>query len=313
MKKQNYGKGAVGKRSPPQDNGYAERIPETYNRIYQTWSSFRQDLENQIDKNLRRQQSMYEDFFGRWNRLSGEVGSWIDRESVNEAQKEFYNIWRNYSNKIGPRLARAMSDGLQGYGSISTSLEQYSRKVGKEVQDLADWKGEPKKVEQLYNAWLEFGKTVKKQMEAAMNQEWSEAEQLSKTWFEFTNRMTQLMSNLNQKDRDYSDLWNLWQKFSGNIGDSLTKVMNGTSQDIDNLQKTWNSYYAKVEKEMMKLANDIGLSYEELYSRFLEQQSKSLQQMSQWWQVTSEAARKELNALEGRLLNLEKKVKENTR
>lgn len=304
---------AASKQNPPNDDGYEERIPETYNRIFQTWTSLRQDLEGQIDENLKKQQRMYDDFFGRWNRLSGEVGSRLSKEGVNEAQKELYNVWRNYSNKIGPRLNKAMAEGMQGYGSISASLQKYSNKVGSEAQNLMQGKSDPRRLEELYDAWLEFGRIIKRQMDSTMTQEWSEMEQLSKTWFEFNNRVGQLMPRASEAGGDYADFAKNWQRLSQEMSDSLNNVVNGTSGDMDKLQKTWAGYYARVEKEMMHLADDIGMGYEDLYTRLLDQQSKSLEQMSQWWQTASEAARKELNALQSRMLDLEKRVKETTR
>lgn len=303
---------SAAKQTPPGDDGYEDRIPETYNRIFQTWSSFRQDLEGQIDENLKKQQKMYDDFFGRWNRLSGEVGNRLSREGANEAQRELYNVWRNYSNKIGPRMTKAMTEGLQGYGSISASLQKYSSKVSSEAQNLAQGKSDPRKVEELYESWLDFGRTIKRQMDSAMNQEWMEMEQLSRTWLEFNNRVGQLMSNVSEKTGDYTDFARNWQKLSQDMSNSLNGVMSGTTQDMDKLQKTWATYYARVEKEMMHLADDIGMGYEDLYTRLLDQQSKSLEQMSQWWQTASEAARKEMSALQSRMVELEKRIRETT-
>ena len=313
MRKQTSDENVGGRRSPPQDDCYAQHLLESYDRFFQTWSNFRQDMENQIDHNLKKQQKMYDDFFGQWNKLSGEMTSRLGKESLNETQREFYDVWRNYANKIGPRLARTMTDGLQGYGGISASLDRYSKKIGEDAQKLMDKTWDPQKLEHLYDAWLEFGMSVRKQMEGAMSQGRIEADQLSKTWFEMSNRMQHLISSVGEKSGDYSDLVNTWQKFSSEVGDTLIKAVNGTGQDLDKLKKTWSDYYVKVEKEMARLAEEIGLGYEELYARFFQQQGKALERMSEWWQIASDTARRELSTLERRLLDLEKRVKETSR
>ena len=61
------------------------------------------------------------------------------------------------------------------------------------------------------------------------------------------------------------------------------------------------------------MADEIGVGYEELYSRFFEQQSKSLDRMSHWWQVINDTATGQLTALEKRLLELEKRIRESAR
>ena len=299
-----------GKKSPPQDDGSTERLLEGYNRFIQTWTDFRQDLESQIDENLKKQQRMYDDFFGQWNKLSGEMSKRLSKENATGPQREFYDVWRNYTNKIGPRVMKAMTDGLQNYGGLTSSLDRYSKMIGEEAQKLStktDW--DPRRLEQLYDGWLEFGTTVRKQMESVTNKGRDEIDHLSKTWFEFSSRMQHLMSNQGERAGDWSDLSNLWTRFSKEVGDSLIQVVNGTGQDQDKLQKTWGEYYGKIEKEMVRLADEIGIGYEELYERFFEQQNKALERMSQWWQVANETARSELTILEKRLLDLEKRVK----
>jgi len=309
MKKQATETG--GHKAPPQDDGSAQRLLEGYNRFFQTWSSFRQDLESQIDENMKKQQRTYDDFFGQWNKLSGEMSKRLSKDNSNGPQREFYDVWRNYTNKIGPRVVKAMTEGMQNYGGITSSIDRYSKMIGDEAQKLsekAEW--DPRRLEQLYDAWLEFGTTVRKQMDSAMNKGRGEADQISKTWFEFSNRMQQLMSNLGERSGDWSELSNLWTQFSKEVGDSLIQVVNGTSQDQDKLQKTWTQYYSKIEKEMARLADEIGVGYEELYERFFDQQNKALERMSQWWQVANETARSELTILEKRLLDLEKRIKD---
>jgi len=312
MKKQT-GENVSGRKTPPEDDGSSQRLAEGYNRFFQTWSNFRQDMESQIDENLKRQQRMYDDFFGQWNKLSGEMGSRLNKDNAAGPQREFYDVWRNYANKIGPRIARAMTDGVHSWGGITSSIDKYSKKIGDDAQTLASTPWEPKKLEQLYDVWLEFGTSVRKQMETVMNKGRGEADQLSKTWFDFNSRMQQLMSGLGEKGGNWSELSDLWMRFSREIGDSMIGVVNGTSQDQEKLQKTWTEYYSKIEKEMAHMAEEIGMGYEELYERFFQQQSATLERMGQWWLVANETAKNELSTLEKRLLELEKRIRETSR
>jgi len=153
MKKQTTETG--GHKAPPQDDGSAQRLLEGYNRFFQTWSSFRQDLESQIDENMKKQQRTYDDFFGQWNKLSGEMSKRLSKDNSNGPQREFYDVWRNYTNKIGPRVVKAMTEGMQNYGGITSSIDRYSKMIGDEAQKLsekAEW--DPRRLEQLYDAWL---------------------------------------------------------------------------------------------------------------------------------------------------------------
>ena len=131
-------------------------------------------------------------------------------------------------------------------------------------------------------------------MQGALGQVLVEADELARTWLDFSGRMDTLVSDVGAQAADYADLTELWQTFSEEIRGSLMSVLKGTEKDMDTLQKTWNHYYSKVEREMVQLASDVGMSYQQLYIRFFEQQSEALNSLGQWWQTAVETTRKQL-------------------
>jgi hypothetical protein len=272
-----------------------------------------QDIEEQVSQNLKKQQAMYDDFFGRWNKLSTEVGSRLSKGKMNEGVREFYDVWRNYANKMGPRLQKAMTEGMQGYGSIAQSLDKYTQKMRDEAEGILAKPEEPHNLDDLYDAWQGFGTSVRTHMEAAMGQEWAEADELTRTWLDFSNRMQKLISDASVPGTDYASLAELWQKFSKEIGGSVVSVVNGTSEDMNRLQKTWNDYYSKVEREIVQIADNDGTGYQQLYIRFFDQQNDALKSLGQWWQTAAETARKQLEDMQSRLQTIEKRLRETKR
>ena len=299
-KKQAARKSAGGRDAPPQTHRTAQELSESYNRFFRVWSGMSQDMGNQVSQNLKKQQAMYDDFFGRWNKLSAEVGSRLSRERANEGVREFYHVWKNYAIRIGPRLQKAVTEGLQGYDTVTQSLDKYTRKMKERTRRLLSEPEEPRSLDDLYGAWQEFGTSIRKEMQGAMGQGLVEADELTKTWLDFSNRMDKLVSDVGAQGADYADLAELWQKFSKEIAGSLMSVVNGTGKDMDSLQKTWNDYYSKVERAMVQLASDVGMSYQQLYIRFFEQRSEALNSLGQWWQTAVETTRKQLADMQGR-------------
>ena len=299
-----------GRKAPAQDKVNAQRLPENYSRFFQAWSNMSQDIEEQVSQNLKKQHDMYDGFFGQWNKLSTEVSSRLSKEKMNEGVREFYDVWRNYANKMGPRLQKAMTEGMQGYGSIAKNLDKYTQKMRDEAQGILAKPEQPRSLDDLYDAWQGFGTSVRTHMEAAMGQEWAEADELTRTWLDFSNRMQKLISDAGGKGTDYASLAELWQKFSKDIGGSVVSVVNGTSEDMNKLQKTWNDYYSKVEREIVQIADNDGTGYQQLYIRFFDQQNDALKSLGQWWQTAAETARKQLEEMQGRLLEVEKRLRE---
>jgi hypothetical protein len=304
---------AGGRDSPPQTSRTAQELSESYNRFFRVWSGMSQDMGSQVSQNLKKQQTMYDDFFGRWNKLSAEVGSRLSRERANEGVREFYDVWKNYASKMGPRLQKAVTEGLQGYDTVTHSLDKYTRKMKGRAQGLLAKPEEPRSLDDLYGAWQEFGTSTRKQMQGAMGQGLVEADELTRTWLDFSTRMDKLVSDVGGQGADYADLAELWQKFSKEIGGSLMSVVNGTGKDMDSLQKTWNDYYSKVEREMVQLASDVGMNYQQLYIRFFEQQSGALNSLGQWWQTAVETTRKQLGDMQRRPQEREKRPRETRR
>ena len=299
-KKRAARRSAGGRDSAPQTSRTAQELSESYSRFFRVWSRMSQDMGNQVSQNLKKQQAMYDDFFGRWNKLSAEVGSRLSRERENEGVREFYHVWRNYASKMGPRLQKAVTEGLQGYDIVTHSLDKYTRKMKERAQGLLAKPEEPRSLDDLYGAWQEFGTSIRKQMQGAMGQGLVEADELTRTWLDFSSRMDKLVSDVGAQGAEYADLAELWQKFSKEIGGSLMSVVNGTGKDMDVLQKTWSDYYSKVEREMVQLASDVGMSYQQLYIRFFEQRSEALNSLGQWWQTAVETTRKQLGDTERR-------------
>ena len=312
-KKQTTKESTGARKAPAQVKENTQRLPENYSRFFQAWTNMSQDIEEQVNLNLKKQQEMYGDFFGRWNKLSAEIGSRLNKERMNEGVREFYDVWRNYANKMGPRLQKAMTEGMQGYGSIAQSLDKYTQEMRNEAQGIFTKPEDPRSLDQLYDAWQGFGSSVRTRMEAAMGQEWSEADELTRTWLDFSTRMQKLIADAGGKGTDYTALTELWQKFSKEIGGSVTSVVNGTSEDMNKLQKTWNDYYSKVERELVRIANDSGTKYQQLYIRFFDQQSEPLKSLGRWWQTAAETARKQLDDVQARLFEVEKTLRETKR
>src|SRR3989304_7075263 len=267
-KKQAARRSAGGRDSPPQTGRTAQELSESYNRFFRVWSGMSQDMGNQVSQNLKKQQAMYDDFFGRWNKLSAEVGSRLSRERANEGVREFYDVWKNYASKMGPRLQKAVTEGLQGYDTVTHSLDKYTRKMKERAQGFLARPEEPRSLDDLYGAWQEFGTSIRKQMQGAMGQGLVEADELTRTWLGVVTRMDKLVSDVGGQGADYADLAELWQKFSEEIGGSLMSVVNGTGKDMEQLPENLDEHYSKVEREMVQLARDVGMSYQQLYIRF---------------------------------------------
>ncbi len=290
-----------------------QELDESYKRFFQVWSAMSQDIGNEVGQNLKKQQAMYDDFFGRWNKLTAEIGNRLSRERANESVREFYNVWKNYASKMGPRLQKAVTEGLQGYNTVTQSLDKYTQRMKEQAQGLIAKPQDPRSLDDLYGAWQEFGTYIRKQMQGAMGQGLVEADELTRTWLDFCSRMQRLISDVGAQGADYADLAELWKKFSKEIGNSLMSVVNGTGKDMDSLQRAWNDYYSKVELEMVQLASDVGMNYQQLYIRFFEQQSEALNSLGQWWQTAVETTRRQLDEMQRRPQERGKRARETRR
>lgn len=251
-------------------------VGDAYTKLFEGWTAFYKDVGDRLTQNATKQQKAYEELFNRWNTFTGSATKiWTDA-AADERMREAFDVWRNYGNRLGGRLARATSEGLKGYQDVTGSLDRYAMRVADIGQAALSGKIETLKAEEVYETWLDVLGRSGQQLDrsAAMNRE--ELEDLSKTWLEFEGRMDAFVSDWAGKEGPYAELVDLWAKESKGVGDALAGFVKGHDHDYEEMRKAWAEHFLKMQANMAELAKAIGVSYENMYRRFLEEGATSL-------------------------------------
>ncbi len=267
--------------SPP-----GREMGEAYADLMSGWTTFYQDMGSRLTDNLTRQQKAYEELLDKWNEFAGSARKIVENPDLDASQRELYDVWRNYANKIGSRMTRASSEGLKGYGEMASSLERYGSRMGEIARQVASGKIETVKAEEIYETWLDISARLRQQMDRAASMTREELEDLSRTWLEFSSKMESFASTGLSKDGPYADLVDLWAKQSKDVNEALSAFVRGHDHHNEETRKAWTEHFMKMQESMAVLAEAIGSSYEEMYRRFLEGGFTSLSDLPMfptWW------------------------------
>lgn len=312
MAKQETRRTSPGRGRAPE--GRAERPTGTdvggaYTKLFEGWTAFYRDVGDRLTQNAAKQQKAYEELFNRWNTFTGSAAKiWTD-VGADERMREAFDVWRNYGNRLGGRLARATTEGLKGYQDVTGSLDRYATRVADIGRQAMGGKIEAFRAEDVYETWLDvlgrFGHQLDRSAE--MNRE--ELEDLSKTWLEFEGRMDTFVSEWAGKEGPYTEFVDLWAKESKAVGETLAIFVKGHDHDYEEMRKAWAEHFLKMQTDMAELAKAIGVSYENMYRRFLEEGATALSDLPIFPYWGQKAGDETVRDLRHRIEELERKGK----
>ncbi len=261
-------------------------VGEAYADLLSGWTEFYQDMGSRLTENVTRQQKAYDELLEKWNDFAGSARKIVENPALDASQREMYDVWRNYANKIGSRMTRASTEGLKGYGEMSSSLERYGNRMGEIARQVMAGKVETVKAEEIYDTWLDISARLRQQMDRTASMTREEMEELSRTWLEFSSKMESFTTLASAKDGPYADFVDLWSKQSKVVSEALADFVRGHDHHHEETRKAWTGHFMKMQESMADLAQAIGSSYEEMYRRFLEGGRTALSDLPMfpiWW------------------------------
>ncbi len=259
---------------------------DAYAGLMRGWTSFYQDLGSRLAESVTRNQQAYEELMNKWTSLAGSTRKIVEDPEWSASHRELYDVWRNYANRIGSRMARAGSEGVKGYAEVASGLQRYGDRMGEVARQVLAGKLEAVKAEDVYGIWVDAAAGIRHQMDRAAELSREEMEDLARTWMEFASKMESLVSGEYAKDGQYAQFIDLWAGQSKVVAQALAEFIQGHDHDHEQTRKAWTDHYVNMQESMADLARAIGSSYEEMYRRFLEGGFTTLSDLPMfpmWW------------------------------
>jgi hypothetical protein len=282
-------------------------VGRSYASVYEGWTDFYEDMGSRLTQNLQRQRKAYDSLFDRWSRLAGSAQRIWEQSIENAEERELYDVWRNYVNKIGPRMVRAGTEGLKGYTEVAGNLERYAAKIAEVARDARTGRLETVQAEEVYRTWLDMAGRFRQQIDRAAGITREELDDLSCTWLELSDKLGGLLGKDLGDKGAYGQFVTLWATEAKEMGETLAGFVRGHDHEHEALRKAWADHFMKMQRAMEGLAQSIGTSYEAMYRRWLTGGTTVLSDLpllSPWW---TEAERARVRDLGRRLEEIEKR------
>ncbi len=267
---------------------------DAYAGVMRGWTNFYRDLGTRLAESVARNQEAYEELMNKWTTLAGSTRKIVEDPDWSASNRELYDVWRNYANRIGSRMARAGSEGAKGYAEIASGLQRYGDRMGEVARKVLAGKLESVRAEEVYGTWIDAAAGIRRQMDRAAELNREEMEDLARTWMEFASKVESLTSGEFARDGQYGQFVDLWAGQSKVVAEALGEFIRGHDHDHEQTRKAWADHYLWMQETMADLARAIGSSYEEMYRRFLEGGYTALSDLPMfpvWWARREERAR----------------------
>lgn len=283
-----------------------KQISEGYLQLCDTWTDLQEGIASRIEKSAKEQRKLYEDFTDKWTDFNRTIGSKATKNIGDVQWREFYDIWRNYTNKMLHRLSSAMNATTKRYENLQKNWRDLSTNFNSQLSAIAsgdqiDWQQT-----YLYDNWRGLTSEMQGWMEEAAKYGSDELNQLEKTWANFSTKVGKVVGSLQTDGESYKDLIDLWAEQSTALGKNLNSLVSSDNGRFAGLQKAWLDYLSRVEKEVLRVTKNFGANYEELWKWYFDSQDSWQDMFRTSTRKENEDLRKQVKALSKRVEKLEK-------
>ena len=282
-----------------------QQVSEAYVDLYDAWTDYQKGMDARIEKISDESLKQYQDISGKWSEFYREVGSQATKDTKTFRERELYDIWRNYSNKMFQRLSSVMGATTERYKSLQDNWKDLSS--GFTQQLSAFGRGEPLDWEQtaLYDSWRGMTSHMQKWMSEFNKGTSEELDHLTDTWTKFYGEMGEALEALPSDVDTYRDWTDLWMGQASAVNKSINDLVSDNG-GFERIQKAWTNYLGKVEEGVLKVTKAFSPNYQEILDWYFDSQESWQREISSSVQKESERVRKQLKDLADRIDKLEK-------
>ncbi|MBI5000681.1 MAG: hypothetical protein HZB92_04035 [Euryarchaeota archaeon] len=231
------------------------------------WNDFYENVAAEVEGNMCSYSKFNENLTEKWRNFSNVVGTTISdyAKDDQEGAQELYNLWKNYQIKMNARIQRAQETEAARYKEILEIWRANGKKLAFPVRTDSQEEGID---EPLYSAWMEITTAMTKQINNVIAESNNEYKELTKTWFEFLDKMKEGVSALNPANPMSGEVTANVRDMCTAMSYEVSNYITMSSKSAVNFQKNWMNMLTSTRNMFSKLFPE--LNYEELYSGFFD-------------------------------------------
>jgi|GEM_PF-6660393 len=233
------------------------------------WTDLQEDLGKQITQIMERQQRFYEDFNGKWTKVSTEMTDTVSKATMNNDQLEdIQQVWERHAQKMNQRLETIMKSETETFETLNGKWKSMSEDMNKAVMSLGNINDMRKSQERFLMTWAEMSQEMSRQMARSIEMGNGEFKVLRDTWMELVEDMDSKARDITERDPSLVETMKTWTDSSRELNKNLMDHMDNSAEDVSKLQTMWTRSLSNVTSEFVKSVWDMNMKwYEENASK----------------------------------------------
>ena len=226
------------------------------------WTDLQEDLGKQITQIMERQQRFYEDFNGKWTKVSTEMTDTVSKATMNNDQLEdIQQVWENHAQKMNQRLESIMKSESETFETLNSKWKALSEDMSKAVMSLGNINDMRKSQERFLMTWSEMSQEMTRQMARSIEMGNGEFKVLRDTWMELVEDMDSKAREITERDPSLVETMKTWTDSSRELNKHLMDHLDTSAEDVSKLQTMWTRSLSNVTSEFVKSVWDMNMKW----------------------------------------------------
>ena len=230
--------------------------------IIRFWTDLQEDMGNQISQLLERQQKFYENFSGKWTKVSGDLTDTMSKATMSNSQfTDIQQVWEKHQQTMNQRLESIMKSENEAFETLSEKWKALSEDMSKAVMSLGNPTDMRKSQERFLMTWTELSQEMTRQMARSIEMGSGEFKVLRDTWLEIVEDMDRQAKDLTDKDPSLNETMKTWTETSRDLNKNLMDHLDASTEDVAKLQTMWTHSLSNITSEFVKSVWDMNLKW----------------------------------------------------
>lgn len=232
------------------------------NDLTKFWTDIQKNMGSQITQIMERQQRFYEDFSGKWTKVSGDISESMSKITVsNDQLSDIQRAWDKHQQRMNQSLESIMKSENEAFETLNAKWKSLSEDMSKAVMALGNPTDMRKAQERFLMTWTELSQEMTRQLARSIEMGNGEFKVLRDTWMEIVEDMDHQARDITEKNPEMADTMKGWVENSRELNKHLMDHLDTSSDDIVKLQTMWTHQLSNITSEFVKSVWDMNMKW----------------------------------------------------
>ena len=226
------------------------------------WMDLQQDMGKQISQIMDRQQRFYEDFSGKWTKVSSEMTETMSKATMtNDQLGDIQQAWDRHQQRMNQRLDSIMKSENEAFESLNQKWKALSEDMSKAVMSLGNVTDMRKSQERFLMTWTELSREMTRQLARSIEMGSGEVKVLRDTWMDLVEDMDRHAKDLTERDPALGDTFKGWNENTKDLNKHILDHLDASTDDVAKLQTMWTHNLSNVTSEFVRSVWDMNMKW----------------------------------------------------